>query len=78
MTETMDSDADEELIDIEERPNNDLEITISVTTEHSSDDTPSWADVDAEESHIDEPARFAYLSHLLSEVISFDGVLPQD
>ena len=32
MTESMDSDADEELIDIEERPTNDLEITIPVTT----------------------------------------------
>ena len=28
----MDSDADEELIDIEERPTNDLEITTPVTT----------------------------------------------
>ena len=39
MSEAMDSDADAELIkvEVEERPTNDLEITIPVTT----DDTPA-------------------------------------
>lgn len=72
----MESEAEENFVDVPERPTEVLELPIRVTTERPGNDPQSWADRVAGESHSEQPARSVYPSHLRSEVDSFDGVLP--
>ena len=72
----MESEAEENFVDVPERPTEVLELPIRVTREQPGNDPRSWADRVAGESHNEQPARSMYPSHLRSEVDSFDGVLP--
>ena len=76
-TEVM-AEADAEMfIDVPERPRNDIEITLP-TAERTGDILLSWADrVENGESHMEHGALAVYQPHLVSEVNTFDGVLPQ-
>ena len=70
----MESEAEENFVDVPERPTEVLELPMGGTTERP--DPRSWADRVSDESHNEQPARSMYPSHLRSEVDSFDGVLP--
>ena len=58
----MESEAEENFVDVPERPTEGLEMPIPVTTERSGDEPRSWANRVANESHNDEPARSMYTS----------------
>ena len=72
----MESEGEENFVDVPERPTEVLELPIRVTTERPGNDPRSWADRVTGESHNEQPTRSMYPSHLRSEVDSFDGVLP--
>ena len=76
VTEVM-TEADAEMVvDVPERPRNDIEVTLP--SEQRTGDA-SWADrVENGESHMDHGAQATYPSHLVSEVNAFDGVLPRN
>ena len=76
MAEAMESEVEENFVDVPKRPTEVLELPIRVTKERPGNDRRSWADRFAGASHNEQPARSMYPSHLRSEVDSFDGVLP--
>jgi len=82
MTEVMDRDEVITMVDVPERETADLEITINTQPERTSDDPLSWAERTAQAeptpSHSDENFRPTYPSHLRSEIMSFDGELPDE
>ena len=68
------------MIDVPERIQEDVVITLTREPELSSDASMRWADRVAAEnpepSHIHQNSRATYPAHLVSEVMSFNGVLP--
>ena len=78
-TEAMEIIDDDEWMEVPERNIEDLEIRVPVVAERTGDATRSWADVVEESSASNnaEAVRPVYPAHLLSEVNSFDGTLPQ-
>ena len=76
----MDSDEENRMEDVPERPLEPVEVTLPLDPERTSDVPRSWAERVANEdpgvSPSDEEARAAYPAHLISEVNTFDGVMP--
>ena len=73
-----DADADAEMfVEVAENPREDVVITLP-SDERTSDVPPRWADIVVnEESHMANRAQAVYPAHLLSEVNTFDGVMPE-
>ena len=72
----VDGDSEMRFIDVPERTEENLVITVS-REERSQNDSQSWADqVENAESHMHQHGRFEYAAHLHSEIYSFDGILP--
>ena len=80
MTEAMDRDGENSMVDVPERENEDLVITVIREPERTSEHTPSWAERVAQTeltpSHSDASFRPSYPNHLRSEIMAFDGELP--
>ena len=55
MAEAMESEAEENFVDVPERPTEVLELPIRVTTERPGNDPRSWADRVAGESIVNNP-----------------------
>lgn len=76
----MDSDEENRMEDVPERPLEPVEVTLPLDPERTSDVPRSWAERVANEdpgvSPSDEEARAAYPAHLISEVNTFHGVMP--
>ena len=80
MTEAMNRDEENTMVDVPERQTDDLVITVTTEPERTSDESPRWADRVAQAelapSHNEENFRPSYPRHLTSEIMTFDGVLP--
>ena len=78
----MELDEENRMIDVPERVIEDVEITLTVEPERTSDVPRSWADRVAAEaplpSHNGQSPRATYPPHLVSEVSSFNGVMPEE
>ena len=69
-------DSEMRFIDVPERTEENLVITVS-REERTQNDSQSWADrVENAEPHMRQSGRFEYPAHLRSEIYSFDGILP--
>ncbi|XP_067028932.1 uncharacterized protein [Acropora muricata] len=78
----METDEENRMVDVPEREEEDVVITLTRVPELSSDVSMRWADrVVAEDpgtSHMGQSSRATYPAHLVSEVMSFNGVMPEE
>ena len=77
----METDEENRMVDVPEREQ-EVVITLTREPELSSDAPMRWADrVAAEDpptSHMGQSSRATYPAHLVSEVMSFNGVMPEE
>lgn len=78
----METDEENRMVDVPEREQEDVVITLTREPEPSSDASMRWANrVAAEDpatSHMGQSSRATYPAHLVSEVMSFNGVMPEE
>ena len=78
----METDEENRMVDVPEREQEEVVITLTREPEPSSDASMRWADrVAAEDpatSHMGQSSRATYPANLVSEVMSFNGVMPEE
>ena len=80
MAEAIDLDEETSMVDVPEREEQE-DLVSTVNRERTSDEPSSWAERVAQAepmSHNAENFRLSYPNHLTSEIMAFDGALPEE